>query len=201
MSGEKVGTAERHLILVVEDDFMVSRLLEGQLGPYYDVEVCSTAADAFCRLLHQPRPDVLIVDPGLRCPGWYGIRTVKGFVTVVVEEHPIPVIVLSGGGLTRQQVVDEAGAFEYFVKPVEVEAFRRSIAAAIGKAASMMVKDTKKEVCASRSLLTGLSAVTRDATEQCNERRGRKQAPPSTVTTRAAETQVLPATGQDTARS
>jgi CheY-like chemotaxis protein len=120
-----VDVAERHRILVVEDDDDVRQSLVQLLrGEGFDGVAAASGEEALAQLRAGLRPCVILLDlmmPGMN--GWQFIEEQQG--------HPgfgqIPVVVVSAYG--SAEGVRSAGAADYVRKPIDVEA----LLAAIGR--------------------------------------------------------------------
>jgi len=104
-------------ILLVDDEVeFVSALAERLQMRNYDVRTASSGLEAMA-LFHKDPPDVVILD--LKIPGMDGLeilRNIKKF------DPATEVLMLTGHG-DVESVEDgmKSGAFEYIMKPIEIE--------------------------------------------------------------------------------
>ncbi len=88
-------------ILLVDDDwFLADVLAESLRRQGWLVRVASTAADAVIVARAEP-PDLVVLDPRLPdCDGWQ----VLGELRRARGEQPVPVVLVSSGPITRQEL-------------------------------------------------------------------------------------------------
>jgi DNA-binding NtrC family response regulator len=104
-------------VLLVDDEVeFASALAERLQLRSYEVKTANSALEAL-GLVHSFMPDVVILD--LKIPGMDGIETLK---TIKKYDATIEVIMLTGHG-DAKSVADgmKSGAFEYIMKPVDIE--------------------------------------------------------------------------------
>jgi len=115
------------LILIVDDEpsicWGLTRVAE-ELG--HDVETCASAEDGL-RALQRQRPDVIVLD--VRLPGMTGLEAMDDFARAS-DGAPIVVVTAYGDLPTAVDAVRK-NAFEYIVKPFDVEIMRRAIRRAV----------------------------------------------------------------------
>lgn len=103
-------------VLLVDDEIeFASALAERLQLRNYDVKTASNALEALA-VIHNYLPDVILLD--LKIPGMNGIETLK---TIKKIDPTIEVIMLTGHGDIKS--VEEGmknGAFEYIMKPVDI---------------------------------------------------------------------------------
>lgn len=107
----------RTIVLIVDDEKeFASALAERLQIRDYGATAVYSADEAFSAIRNNP-PDVVLLD--LRMPGVSGIEALK----MIKQSHPtIEVIILSG--LTSEKSASEgllSGAFDYVIKPVEID--------------------------------------------------------------------------------
>lgn len=107
-------TVKDRLILVLEDQPEIGRLVCSALEQHgYRSELYQHAA-GFLRRLRSMRPDLCLVDLGL--PDEDGLSVVR----TIRRDNPVPVIIITGrGGVTDRVLGLELGADDYVVKPFE----------------------------------------------------------------------------------
>jgi DNA-binding response OmpR family regulator len=121
------------LVLVVEDDEHVRRLLVTLLRRSGLTAVPAADADAAVEAARDTPPDVVLLD--LLLPGGGGLAAIGGIRSVAGRD--VPVIVLSGldpdvhGPRSR-----EAGATAHLAKPVRPHELLAAVAAALAPAAA-----------------------------------------------------------------
>jgi two-component system KDP operon response regulator KdpE len=119
-------TADAAVILLVEDEPPIRRLLRMTLGAqdYRTIEA-STGAEALTALRHH-RPDLVLLDLGL--PDTDGLALIDR----IREVGPVPLVVLSGRGDEAAKVTAlDAGADDYVDKPFGAEELMARIRAAL----------------------------------------------------------------------
>lgn len=127
-----MSDAQRPLVLVVEDDPTVARLLAtGLPAEGFRVLVVGTCRDAL-RDAEQYVPDAVVLDLGL--PDRDGIEVLRG----IRRWSALPVIVLSARGQETQKVAAlEAGADDYVTKPFGFAELVARLRAAVRRAARL----------------------------------------------------------------
>ena len=119
-------TADAAVILLVEDEPPIRRLLRMTLGAqdYRTIEA-STGAEALTALRHH-RPDLVLLDLGL--PDIDGLALIDR----IREVGPVPLVVLSSRGDEAAKVTAlDAGADDYVDKPFGAEELMARIRAAL----------------------------------------------------------------------
>jgi DNA-binding NtrC family response regulator len=114
-------------ILVVDDDQSIASAFQQFLS--YEGHVCrlaSSAEDAF-RLLAERRPDLVMMD--VRMPGMDGLQALQE----VRSRFPDVLVVIMTAYGTSQISIDaiRAGAFDYVMKPLDLDELRSVIAKAL----------------------------------------------------------------------
>src|ERR1700679_2732443 len=103
-------------VLVVDDSAVVRKMVSDALSLDSDIEVVGTAVDPYVArdMMRELKPDVLTLD--LEMPRMDGLT----FLKIIMEQHPLPVIIMSS--LTREGSVHaiealRLGAFDVIAKP------------------------------------------------------------------------------------
>jgi two-component system chemotaxis response regulator CheB len=103
-------------VLVVDDSAVVRKMVSDALSLDSDIEVVGTAVDPYVARdkMRELKPDVLTLD--LEMPRMDGLT----FLKIIMEQHPLPVIIMSS--LTREGSVHaiealRLGAFDVIAKP------------------------------------------------------------------------------------
>jgi len=114
-------------ILVVDDDDQVLTVLARALGtPGVTVSSASTGAEALT-MLDNGSFDAVVSD--IQMPGMTGLKLLR-----VIREYDLdlPVVLMTGQpNLSGAAAAVEYGAFQYLIKPVEIERLRAVVARAI----------------------------------------------------------------------
>ena len=119
-------TGDAAVILIVEDEPPIRRLLRMTLGAqdYRTIEA-STGAEALTALRHH-RPDLVLLDLGL--PDLDGLT----LIARIREAGPVPIVVLSSRGDEAAKVTAlDAGADDYVTKPFGAEELMARLRAAL----------------------------------------------------------------------
>jgi DNA-binding NtrC family response regulator len=104
-------------VLLVDDEIEFASALSERLQlRNFDVKIAVNAREALAAL-HSNNPDVAVLD--LRMPGMDGIEILKTFKKI---DPSIEVIMLTGHG-DKESVEQgmESGAFEYVMKPIDID--------------------------------------------------------------------------------
>jgi two-component system KDP operon response regulator KdpE len=119
-------TGDAALVLVVEDEPPIRRLLRATLGANdYRVLEASTAAEALTALRHH-RPDLVLLDLGL--PDIDGLELIGR----IRAGNSVPIVVLSSRGDEAAKVTAlDSGADDYVTKPFGAEELLARIRAAL----------------------------------------------------------------------
>jgi len=128
--GNAAGNPVRQMsgsILIVDDDESMCRLLESGLAASGYQTTSRSSADTAVELLREHEFDTVITD--LRMRGCNGLE----LCARISENRPdIPVIVITAFG-TMETAIDaiRAGAYDFVVKPFELEAIRHTVQRAV----------------------------------------------------------------------
>jgi DNA-binding response OmpR family regulator len=111
--------------LIVDDEEAMRRLLRINLADRYEIIDTGNAAQGLA-LAMQGKPNAILLD--LRMPDYSGFELCRTF-KAMASTQLIPVIIVSGeaGGSTKS-FCKELGASAYFVKPVDFDALRTTLA-------------------------------------------------------------------------
>jgi CheY-like chemotaxis protein len=119
------------LILLVEDDFVLrSSLSELLTAEGFRVDCCADGREAFRRLHHPPRPDLILLDIMLPHLDGYELRALQKKSPPIAN---IPVVVISAYDLDPQSI-DELGLAPTFRKPLDVDRLLVRVRELIAKA-------------------------------------------------------------------
>src|SRR5947209_2358697 len=116
---------DQPLVLVVEDDAAVSRLIAGALGAEYRVVTASDGVDGLRKALAL-RPDLILSD--LRMPQMTGLELLHA-VRDQPEVQDVPFLLLTGqtDDSVRLNALRD-GATDYLIKPCSVAEIRARVA-------------------------------------------------------------------------
>ena len=119
-------TGDAAIILIVEDEPPIRRLLRTTLGAHeYRTIEAATGAEALSALRHH-RPDLVLLDLGL--PDIDGLQ----LLSQIRKLSPVPIVVLSSRGDEAAKVTAlDAGADDYITKPFGAEELMARIRAAL----------------------------------------------------------------------
>jgi two-component system chemotaxis response regulator CheB len=109
-------TKRKIRVMIVDDSALVRQALNDVLARFDDIEVISTARDAFhaAHKLREAVPDVILLD--IEMPKLDGLA----FLRQLMKQHPIPTIICSAvaeAGSANAIAALEAGALEIIHKP------------------------------------------------------------------------------------
>ena len=120
----------RPLLLVVDDDELLRKLLSRILGAaHYDVETAASATDAMT-VLRKRRPDLILMD--VQMPDIDGVELTRRLKASEAYAG-IPVIMLTGQS-EKEVIVDSlgAGAIDFVVKPFDRDTLLKKVAHHLG---------------------------------------------------------------------
>jgi DNA-binding response OmpR family regulator len=120
------------LILLVEDDRDLARLLEAELRTQgFEVEVARDGLDAL-RLFHALRPDLVVLDIALP------LMDGRAVCQRIREASDVPILMMTAHAVTEQDIVQglNLGADEFLVKPIRNLEFVARIRALLRRARS-----------------------------------------------------------------
>lgn len=156
-------------ILIVDDDRSIRRTLEKFLiGEGYEV---TTAQDAAGAIEAAPGADLMLLDLGL--PGGSGFDVLAGLVALVAlgaggdrPHRPTVVVVTARDDMQSTVKAIQLGAYEYLVKPIDIDRLRAVIQAALAsrEARTQLVELAKRDTSAGEIL--GKSGAIRDIWKQ-----------------------------------
>lgn len=108
---------EPKVLLVDDEEEFAATLAERLELRGFQVSTANDGEEAL-RLVHEDPPEVMVLD--LKMPGLGGMEVLKQ----IRSNYPkIPVILLTGLGSTRDGIEGmQLGAFDYLMKPIQIEA-------------------------------------------------------------------------------
>jgi DNA-binding NtrC family response regulator len=114
----------RHLILVVDDDKNICKMIEINLRKekIYDVKSV-TSGEACLKFIREEIPDLVLLD--IQMPGIDGIETLK---RIRDEDPRIPVVMMSAHGTIEKAVESmKLGAYDFITKPFASDRLRVTV--------------------------------------------------------------------------
>ncbi len=127
-------------LLIIDDDRSLVAAFEHLFGPEYTVRSATTAAEGLEQLAQQ-QPDVVLLDINL--PDQSGLEV---FHHIYRFNARIPVIFLTAHGTTQTAIeAMKLGAYDYFVKPVEVDKLKELVGSAASISQLMRVPGQEEE--------------------------------------------------------
>lgn len=116
------------LILVVDDDHKILRLLRTTLTPEFQVAQAERGTDAL-EILERQRPDLVVLD--IIMPGMDGLEVLRR----IRESSGVPVILLTAKGTDSDKIQGlELGADDYLAKPFNPEELSARVRAVLRRA-------------------------------------------------------------------
>ncbi|MDZ7347050.1 MAG: sigma-54 dependent transcriptional regulator, partial [candidate division KSB1 bacterium] len=105
---------ERPLILIVDDDKNICKMIEASLRKERKYEVSTALSGEAClKLIKEDLPDLVLLD--IQMPGIDGIETLK---RIKEEEPRLPVIMMTAHGTIERAVNSmKLGAYDFLTKP------------------------------------------------------------------------------------
>jgi two-component system NtrC family sensor kinase len=124
-------------ILIVDDEESVRRMYAVCLSERYQ---CATAADAQEALLRLASHDFALVITDVQMPGLSGIELLRR----IVEHFPDTAVIIASGVQRSQRVRDalRLGAYDYLIKPCELDVLELSVERALEKRA--LLRDARR---------------------------------------------------------
>src|ERR1700755_1246494 len=134
---EPGGLARGERILIVDDEEQVRSLYEDCLSERY---TCVTAADAQEALVRLTSGDIALVVTDVQMPGLSGIELLRR----ILEQFPDTAVIMASGIQRSQRVLDAVrlGAFDYLIKPFELDGLELSVERALEKRA--LLRDARR---------------------------------------------------------
>ncbi len=114
----------RHLILVVDDDKNICKMIEINLRKekLYDIKSV-TSGEACLKFIREQIPDLVLLD--IQMPGIDGIETLK---RIRDEDPRIPVVMMSAHGTIEKAVESmKLGAYDFITKPFASDRLRVTV--------------------------------------------------------------------------
>lgn len=139
---EPGGLARGERILIVDDEEQVRSLYADCLSERY---TCVTAADAQEALVRLTSGDIALVVTDVQMPGLSGIELLRR----ILEHFPDTAVIMASGVQRSQRVLDAVrlGAYDYLIKPFEMDALELSVERALEKRALLCnARRYKKEL-------------------------------------------------------
>ena len=125
-------------VLIVDDEFLARKLLQGYVSKHSDLNLIGTAqnaAEAFA-IVKQQQVDILLLD--IHMPDLNGIELARTLGN-------IPAIIFTTAYSEYALESYEVSAVDYLLKPIAFPRFQAAIEKAIAKIKSLEVADTKTE--------------------------------------------------------
>jgi len=114
------------MILIVEDDQMILKLLRDILHVYGYETVEATDGKQGVAIAREKKPDLILMD--IQMPVMDGLETTR-ILKADVETKEIPIIALTGYAMKEDEdKIRDAGCEGYMTKPIELKAFRAKVA-------------------------------------------------------------------------
>ena len=132
-------------VLVIDDEASICWVFREFLGDLgHQVSTAATAEEGI-RLARQDRPDAVVLD--IRLPGMDGLTAIGQLRELV---HPSPIIVITAfGNLDTVVRAMEGGAFDYLVKPFDLDQAAAAVSRALDARRSRRDADAPKSSGAS----------------------------------------------------
>lgn len=131
MGGYRLGVImdkSKKLILLIDDDKFIHKLVKSSLANYYDILIAETG-DQGIQIAREQQPKAILLD--IEMPGKNGYETCEALKSDE-QTRKIPVIFLSSkDGLREKMQGFEMGADDYLLKPFEKEILRVKLSLAI----------------------------------------------------------------------
>lgn len=117
-------------VLIVDDEELICKLFADYLGTGYS---CATATDGHEALAHLARETFALVITDVQMPGMSGTELLRK----IKDNYPETAIIMVSGVGRTQRVLDAVrlGAFDYLVKPCELDVLELTVERALEKRA------------------------------------------------------------------
>ncbi len=124
-------------ILIVDDEEQVRSLYAESLSERY---MCVTAADAQEALVRLAYGDISLVVTDVQMPGLSGVELLRR----ILEHFPDTAVIMASGIQRSQRVLDAVrlGAYDYLIKPFELDVLELSVERALEKRA--LLRDARR---------------------------------------------------------
>lgn len=134
---EPAADRREERILIVDDERQVRELYAECLGERY---ACVTAGDAQEALVRLAYGDIALVITDVQMPGLSGIELLRR----VIEQFPDTAVIMASGIQRSQRVLDAVrlGAYDYLIKPCELDVLELSVERALEKRA--LLRDARR---------------------------------------------------------
>jgi DNA-binding NtrC family response regulator len=117
------------LLIVDDEEGFVSALSKRLSARGIDVYTASGGEEGFGKLTEHPEIDVVLLD--VKMPGMDGMETLR----LMKRSHPLVEVIMLTGHATVESAIDgmKLGAFDYLMKPCELEELASKVAEAKAK--------------------------------------------------------------------
>jgi DNA-binding NtrC family response regulator len=118
---------KREIILIADDDKYIRALLKKELDSVkYEITIVNSG-NKLIELMKTGKPSVIITD--MYMDGKDGLEVISA---VKKMNSRLPIIVITGDNeIAMERKVRDKDIFAYFVKPLEIKIFRKTIKAAV----------------------------------------------------------------------
>jgi DNA-binding NtrC family response regulator len=124
---KRASKTKKHIILIADDDRYIRALLKKELNePGYAVTIVNSG-NRLIGLLKAKKAGVIITD--IYMDGKDGFEVISEVKRI---NRDIPIIVITGDNeIEMERKVRNKDIFAYFIKPLEIEIFKKTVNAAI----------------------------------------------------------------------
>jgi DNA-binding response OmpR family regulator len=124
--------AQKHRILIIDDDKKLNKLLSDYLSPFGFEVLAAVNPDEGLRYLKTQAPELIILD--IMLPDINGFELCK----IIRQDHTVPIIMLTARGEVTDRVVGlELGADDYLAKPFDPRELVARIQAVLRRSAEI----------------------------------------------------------------
>jgi DNA-binding NtrC family response regulator len=128
---ERMDNMEKAKILLVDDEAAFLDAMKRRLTKRgFSIEIAGSGMDAL-EILEDKQGSVEVVVLDVKMPGIDGIETLRE----IKRKHPMVEVVMLTGHATVDSAIEgmKLGAFDYLMKPADIDGFTTTIMAAAGK--------------------------------------------------------------------